>query len=106
MSFEVLKSQSVIDYLFPICIRLIQKIINIPFATTWMDLEDIMLSEISQRKILRSFHMWNLSKQTNEQNKTYRYREQIGSCQRGVGLEGGLGEDGQEMYTSSYKINK
>ena len=23
----------------------------LPFATTWMDLEDIMLSEINQRKI-------------------------------------------------------
>ena len=24
----------------------------LPFATTWMDLEDIMLSKISQRKIV------------------------------------------------------
>ena len=33
----------------------------LPFATTWMELEDIMVSEISQRKISYVFtHMWNL----------------------------------------------
>ena len=47
---------------------------NLPFATTWMALEGIMLSEISQRKtnsvwchiqwILISY-MWNLKNKTN-----------------------------------------
>ena len=38
-----------------------------PFATTWMDLENIMLSEISQRKLILYdlTYMWNLKKQTN-----------------------------------------
>ena len=35
----------------------------LPFATTWMELKGIMLSEISQRKISHVFtHMWNLRK--------------------------------------------
>ena len=33
----------------------------LPFSITWMELEGIMLSEISQRKISYDFvHMWNL----------------------------------------------
>ena len=45
---------------------------TLSFATTWMDLEDIMLSEISQdreRQILYDLiYMWNLkiTKQKNE----------------------------------------
>ena len=40
----------------------------LPLATLWMKLEDIMLSEISQRKTkLYDFtHMWNLKKQMNK----------------------------------------
>ena len=38
-----------------------------PFATTWMELEDIMLSEISQRKLSYDFTlMWNLRYKTEE----------------------------------------
>ena len=37
---------------------------NLAFATTWMDLEDIMLSEISQTN---PTYMWNLKHITNEQ---------------------------------------
>ena len=38
----------------------------LPFATTWMDLEGIMLSEVRQRQVLHDFTaMWNL-KQTNK----------------------------------------
>ena len=46
------------------------------FATTWMDLEGIMLCEISQtkqREMLYDFnYMWNLKKteQVNKHNKT------------------------------------
>jgi len=40
----------------------------LPFATTWMDLENIMLSEIRQRQIPYDItYMWNLKK--NKENK-------------------------------------
>ena len=39
-----------------------------PFATTWMDLEGIMPSEISQRKInIRWFHLCVETKKQNKQ---------------------------------------
>ena len=41
-----------------------QKERNLAFATKWMDLEDIMLSEISQTN---PAYMWNLKHKTNEQ---------------------------------------
>ena len=45
----------------------IKKIEILPFATTWMELEDIMLSEISQRQILYDFtHMRTLRHRTDE----------------------------------------
>lgn len=35
----------------------------LPFVTTWMDLEPITLSELSQRKVLYDIaYMWNLKK--------------------------------------------
>ena len=38
------------------------------FATTWMELEAIMLSEIRERQIPHDFtHMWNLIYKTDEQ---------------------------------------
>ena len=45
----------------------------LPFATTWMDFEGIMLSEVSQTekdKYCMFLHIWNLKiKQINEYNK-------------------------------------
>ena len=42
----------------------------LPFVSTWMDLDIIMLSEISQRQIAHDFtYMWNLKNQINEQTK-------------------------------------
>ena len=42
----------------------------LPFATTWMELEYIMLSKISQRKISYDFtHMWNLRSETDEHSR-------------------------------------
>ena len=41
----------------------------LPFATTWMDLEDIMLSEISQteKQILYDItYMWTLKSKVNQ----------------------------------------
>ena len=48
----------------------IQKNEILPYATTWKDLEGIMLSEISREtQILHGFtYMWNLKKQ-NKQTK-------------------------------------
>ena len=38
-----------------------------PFAATWMDLEIIILSEVSQRKIPYDItYMWSLNYDTNE----------------------------------------
>ena len=39
----------------------------LPFETTWMDLEDIMLSEISQTEKDKYCMVWNLKNKTNEQ---------------------------------------
>ena len=56
----------------------------LPFATTWMDLQGIMLSEISQRKTNTVWYHWHVKyKKYNrlviitEKEKTHRYREQI-----------------------------
>ena len=39
----------------------------LPFATTWMELEGIMLSKIRERQISYDFtHMWNLRNKTDE----------------------------------------
>ena len=51
------------------------------FATTWMEMEGIMLSEISQRRTPYDFnYTWNLRKQNKRTNKTiqkqtHRYRD-------------------------------
>ena len=43
----------------------------LPFVTTGIDLESIMLSEISQRKTnAMSFHLYVKSKKQNKHNKT------------------------------------
>jgi len=47
----------------------------LPFATTWIDLEGTMLSELSQTEknkyhMMYDFiYMWNLKKQMNKHNK-------------------------------------
>lgn len=64
----------------------------LPFATTWMDLEGIMLSEISQSDKDRYHdltHMWNLRNKTNKK-QTFKYREL-------VAVRGEVGEDTGEM---------
>ena len=44
----------------------------LPFATTWMDLESIMLSEISERKTnaIWFYFMWNLKNEQIKQKQT------------------------------------
>ena len=58
----------------------------LPFGTTWMDLEGIMLSEVSQRKTntICFTYRWNLKNNINERKKqTNRYRKRTDSRQRG-----------------------
>ena len=61
-----------------------------PFATTWVDPECIILSEASQRQILYDMTcMWNLKIiQMNlytRQKQAHRYRKQTSGYQRGKG---------------------
>ena len=60
---------------------------NSSFGTTWMDLEGIMLSEISQKgQIPYDFTCtWHLKHKANEQTNQNRNKligEQIGICQK------------------------
>ena len=83
-------------------IQLLKKTEILPFAT-WMDLESIMLCEISQteRQILYNLtYIWNLKIQR------HRNRVQVGAYQR-QGVEGGeLAKGGQRAQTFSYKITE
>ena len=68
----------------------------LPFATTWVKLEGIMLSEIRQKNKGSDFYV--KSKKVELRN-----RAQIGGRQR-WGVRGGVnGEAGQKVQTSTYK---
>ena len=77
---------------------------NLPFATTWMDLKGIMLSEVSQRKTSTSYHLYVESKKYNKQmnitkqKQTHRYREQTSGYQWGKGQDKGRGLRGISYY--------
>ena len=58
----------------------------LPFAATWIDLEGIMLSEMSdkERQILYITHLWNLKKKLvniTKRRQTLWYREQTSGYQ-------------------------
>ena len=77
----------------------------LPFTTTQMDLEDIMLSKISQTQtqILYDLtYMWNLKKKKKLIEKEIRFVVTRGE---GCGV-GESDEDGQKAQTFNYKINK
>ena len=58
-----------------------------PFAATWMDIEIIILNEVSQEE-KDKYHMISLRREIKKikqikQKQTHRYREQTGGCQKG-----------------------
>ena len=62
------------------------------FVTTWMALEGIMLSEISdrERQTLHDLtYTWNLKNKT-KQNQTHRPRERMDGYKKGKGARGQL----------------
>ena len=77
-----------------------------PLAVTWMDLEIIILSEVSQKEKQMPYditYMWNLKYDTNEQiykTQTYRHREQTCGCRGGWGG----GEKDWELWISRCKL--
>ena len=93
----------------------IKKNENFPFVTIYIELEGIMLSEISQTE-KDKYCMISLicvickTKQTNKptsENQAHSYREQIAGCQGGRGVEEGkTGEGDQKVQNFSYKINR
>ena len=74
-----------------------------------MNVESIMLSEISQRKTNTiRFHLYVESKEQSVQTKqkqTHRYREQRDGCHRG-GWFGGLGEKGEGIEKYRLVVTK
>ena len=71
----------------------IKKYEIMPFAATWLDLEIIILSGVSQRQISHIItYMWNLKNNTNELNyqmkQTHRCRKQIYGYKTGRGRKG------------------
>ena len=70
-------------------ILVIKKNETLPFVTTWMDLEGIMLIEISQRKtktiwfnLYVEFEKQSKSTNITKQKQSHRFRVQIGGNQR------------------------
>ena len=68
----------------------------LPFAATWMDLEGIMLSEISQRKnkycmisLTCGIECKKYNKLVKKKKQTHRYREQTSGYQLGEGRREG-----------------
>ena len=59
----------------------------VPFATAWMNLENIILSEIYQsEKVPHDFaYVWNLMNQINQQSGDSWIQRTEDSCQRGGG---------------------
>ena len=71
----------------------------LPFVTTWMNLEDIMLSEISQtekdKHCMISLVMRELKNRTKQKSRSHGNREERG--QPGAGVQGTLSSIGQSL---------
>lgn len=65
------------------------KNIILPFTTTWMNLEGIMLSKISQTRAntYDYTYIWNLKHKQTKQNKKLLVTETKGMVARGKGME-------------------
>ena len=65
----------------------------LPFATTWIDPECIILSEASQRQILYDLHAEskNNINELTKQKQTHRHRKQTYGYQEGKGERNKLG---------------
>ena len=75
----------------------------LPFATTWMNLEDIMLSEISQKKANTAwYHLYVESKKKKSQT----HRNRVEWSLPGAGWWEKQGESGERVQILSYKMNK
>ena len=68
-----------------------------------MDFEGIMLSEVSQTKTNTVWYYLYVESK-NQENKTPKLLENESMIV--TGNHGKMGEDGQKIQTSSYKINK
>ena len=81
----------------------------LPFPTTWINLEGIMLWEISQRKantVSSYLYVESKNKKMKQNPKSDRKIDPTCGYQwRGWG-QGALEEDGPKAQTSSYEINK
>ena len=73
----------------------------LPFAATWMELENIMLKEI-RHLVKDKYHMISLIKESNEQNKltskteTETWKHGTDSSQRGGGRGKMMGRRGRD----------
>ena len=79
-----------------------EKYESLPFATTWMDLEDIMLSEINQRKtniacshICGNYTIPHISEYNKTDSQIKKRNQQLPA---GRGKEGARQEQGMKRY--------
>ena len=86
---------------------------DVSFETTWMDLEDMMSSEISQSEKDKydSTHMQNLKKTPNEQTKKCRIgpiniENRLMVARGKGGGESKMGEKEWQIQSSSHGMNK
>ena len=85
-----------------------------PFAATWMDLEIIILSKVSQTELRQisydTAYMWNLKKKMiqmnllTKQKQTHRLRE-LTYGYWGEGGRGRLGVWHSRVHTATFKID-
>ena len=75
------------------------------FTKTWMNLEIIILSEVSQRKTNIIWYHSYLESNFFKMKQTYRYQKQTYGYQRGNGAEGVNQKHGINIHTTINSIN-